>query len=133
MDHLLKQFLLVIGVAMVLAFLATGQMMEMHDPPVSTMEEGMRMLFVSRHIYILFGGLLCLAMSVNFRLEESSGRRSVGMLGALLVPLSALLLLAAFFLEPLRGNPGGSVSGLGLYAAFGGVLLYAIAGLRKKA
>ncbi len=131
MDLLLRNIFLLTGVVMILAFLGTGQLMAMHDPPVSTLELGDRMMFVSRHIYILFSGLLCLGMGANFRLPVESGRRSMAMIGALLLPTSAVLLLLAFFVEPGRGRAGGLVSTLALFAAFGGVLLYAIACVRK--
>ena len=45
---------------------------------------------------------------------------------------SALLLFFAFFAEPMADRPPGMISSLGLFALFGGVLLYTLVSLGRS-
>lgn len=131
MQGALRRTHLVVGAIAVLAFLVTGQLMGRHDPPVSAMEWSERLLFRSRHIYLLCGGLVSLALGVHYRLPERIARRGAAIAGSLLVLLATLLLFFAFFFEPMGGRLPGRVSALGLFALFGGVVLYAAVSLRR--
>jgi len=123
---------LVVGAAAVVAFLVTGQIMGRHDPPVAEMEWGQRLLFRSRHLYLLAAGLVNLAIAVNYLLPAGAVRKLAATAGSLLALASALLLFFAFFAEPMAGREPGLLSMLGLQAMFGGVLLYAAAGLIRR-
>ena len=131
MGSTLRTAHLVVGAITVLAFLVTGQIMSFHEPPVSGMEWADRLLFRSRHIYLLCGGLVNLAIGVNFLLPERAARRGAAIVGSLLVLTGAVLLFFAFFAEPMAGRAPGPVSSLGLFALFGGVLLGTIVGLKR--
>ncbi len=124
---------LVVGAIAVVAFLVTGMIMSGHEPPVSAMEWGERLLFRSRHIYLLCGALVNVALGLNYGLPEGAFRHGAAIAGSLLVLASALLLFFAFFVEPMAGNWPGPVSNLGLFALFGGVLIHAFASLRRRA
>jgi hypothetical protein len=128
----LRRTHLVVGAITVIAFLVTGQLMSLHEPPVAAMEWADRLLFRSRHIYLLCAGLVNLAIGVNFGLPERAARRGAATVGSLLVILSAMLLFFAFFAEPMAGRLPGSISNLGLFAMFGGVLLYALVSVRRS-
>jgi hypothetical protein len=123
---------LVVGAAAVVAFLISGQIMGRHEPPVAVMEWGERLLFRSRHIYLLCAGLVNLAIGVHYLLPERAARRAAAVVGSLLVLASAVLLFFAFFAEPMAGRLPGVISSLGLFALFGGVLLYTAVCLRRK-
>jgi hypothetical protein len=131
MTQSLRMAHLVVGGIAVVAFLITGQIMGRHEPPVAAMEWAERLLFRSRHIYLLSAGLVNLAMGVHFVLPERALRRGAATAGSLLVLASALLTFFAFFAEPMAGRPPGMISNLGLFALFGGVLLYALVSLWK--
>jgi len=133
MTRSLRTTHLVIGAIAVLAFLITGQLMSRHEPPVASMEWAERLLFRSRHIYLLCAGLVNLAIGVHFALPGRAARRGAAVAGSLLVLASALLLFFAFFAEPMAGRWPGLVSSLGLFAMFGGVLLYTVVSLRRRA
>jgi len=122
---------LVVGAATVIAFLVTGLVMYRRAPTLSSMDWGDRLLFRSRHIYILCAGLVNLAMGVHYRLPESYRRRAAAMVASLLALASAVLCFFAFFAEPMGGRPPGVLSAFGLYALFGGVVLYAAANARR--
>ena len=133
MTSTLRMAHLVVGAVTVIVFLSTGMIMQMHRPPVAAMEWAGRLLFRSRHIYILCAGLVNLAIGIHYGLPERRIRRAVAVAASLLVLASAILLFFAFFAEPMAGRMPGPTSGLGLFALFGGVLLYAIVSLRKPA
>ena len=133
MTSTLRNTHLVVGAIAVVVFLVTGQIMSQHDPPVAAMDWAERLLFRSRHIYILCAALVNLALGVHFGLPARAARRGAAIVGSLLVIMSAILLFFAFFAEPMAGRLPGPISNLGLYALFGGVLLYALVNLKKPA
>jgi hypothetical protein len=91
------------------------------------------MLFRSRHIYLLFSGLVNLSIGMRFVLP-STGRGSLTALAGSLLTLTApVLLAAAFFLEPMGSGQAGPVSALGIFAAFAGVLGYSLGTWRLSA
>ena len=83
MTSTLRRSHLVVGAITVLAFLITGLIMRMHEPPVSAMEWAQRLLFRSRHIYILCAGLVNLAIGVHYALPETRIRRGGAVAGRL--------------------------------------------------
>jgi hypothetical protein len=132
MTQSLRMAHLVVGGIAVVAFLITGQIMGRHEPPVAAMEWAERLLFRSRHIYLLCAGLVNLAMGVHFVLPQRGLRRGGAIAGSLLVLASAVLTFFAFFAEPMAHRPPGMISSLGLFALFGGVLLYALVSLLRS-
>lgn len=132
MQGTLRTAHLVIGAVAVVAFLITGQIMGRHDPPVAEMEWAERLLFRSRHIYLLSAGLVNLALGVHYLLPPGAARRGAAVAGSLLALASALLLFFAFFAEAMAGRWPDKLSSLGLFALFGGVLLYAAACLLRR-
>lgn len=133
MQGTLRRAHLVVGAVAIIAFLITGQIMGRHDPPVAEMDWAERLLFRSRHIYLLAAGLVNLALGVHYLLPDGAARRGAATVGSLLALASAALLFFAFFAEPMAGRWPDKLSGLGLFAMFGGVLLYAVACLWRRA
>ncbi len=131
MQRTLRTAHLVVGAVTVGAFLVTGLVMYGHQPPLSEMDWGARLMFRSRHIYILAAGLVNLALGVHHVLPPGAVRRSVAIAGSLLALVSAALLFFAFFAEPMAGREPGHLSIFGLFALFGGVVLYVPASLMR--
>lgn len=132
MQRTLRMAHLVVGALTIGAFLVTGLVMYGHEPALSTMDWGDRLLFRSRHIYILAAGLVCLSLGLHYDLPVAPPRRALAIAGSLLALTSAPLLFFAFFAEPMAGRGAGALSALGLYALFGGVVLNAFASLRRS-
>ncbi|HKR00168.1 MAG TPA: hypothetical protein VJT09_05815 [Pyrinomonadaceae bacterium] len=87
----------------ILAFLLTGQFMDLRQVREMT-DEGTRMMFRSRHIYILLAGLINVGVGVYLIQWRERWRRTLQTIGSLLIIVAPLLLIAAFFYEPtLRG------------------------------
>jgi hypothetical protein len=124
MQGILRMAHLVVGAIAVVAFLITGMLMSGHDPPVESMEWGERLLFSSRHIYLMCVGLVNLALGARYGLPERPARRGAAIIGSLLLLVSTVLLFFAFFAEPMAGRWPGLLSNLGLFALFWGVVIY---------
>ena len=131
MERTLRTAHLVVGAIAVGAFLVTGLVMYGHEPPLSSLDWGDRLLFRSRHIYILAAGLVNLALGLRYALPEGARRRGAAIAGSLLALASTVLLFFAFFAEPMAGRGPGLLSAYGLYALFGGVMLQSAANLRR--
>jgi hypothetical protein len=121
-----------LGVTTVVIFVATGLVMLRQNVDALPLDSGLRLLFRSRHLYLLFGGLVNLSVGLRFVLPPAGGARSAALVGSGLTLLSPVLFLAAFALEPLTSQTPGLTSALGAYAAFGGVLLYSLAVWRAR-
>jgi hypothetical protein len=132
MQRTLRMAHLVVGALTIGAFIVTGLVMYGHEPALSTMDWGDRLLFRSRHVYILAAGLVCLSLGLHYALPVVHLRRTIAIAGSLLALASAPLLFFAFFAEPMASREPGPLSALGLYALFGGVALYALASLRRS-
>jgi hypothetical protein len=131
MQPTLRMAHLVVGAIAVGAFLLTGMVMATHDPPVSAMDWGDRLLFRSRHIYLLGAGLVNLALGVHFALPAGAARRGAAIAASVLALASGPTLFFAFFAEPMAGRPPGQLSAIGLFALFGGVVLYTLVSLGR--
>ena len=123
---------LAVGLIAIVAFLITGMLMSAHEPPVMKMDWDQRLLFNSRHIYLMSAGLTNLAMGVHYALPAARVWRAAATLGSPLALGSAVMLFFAFFAEPMAGRSPGGLSGYGLFALFGGVMLYALASLAGR-
>jgi hypothetical protein len=98
----------------ILVFVVSGQAMRLHKPPIRSLEGGQRMMFLSRHIYILGSALVNLMLGLYLKLESGGWRKNVQVAGSSLILLSLALLTLAFVDEP-----GGGISGRSLRSAFG--------------
>ena len=63
----MKKFHLVFGVLVIIVFVLTGQYMDRYHEHLRGMADGPRMLFRSRHIFILLSGLLHLGLGAYWR------------------------------------------------------------------
>lgn len=122
----------IFGVLVILAFLLTGQLMDFHHPKVREMtDEGTRMMFRSRHIYILLAGLLNLGVGVYFTYWRERWRKRLQVTGSVLLIVATLLLIGAFFYEPtLKGLPR-PLTLPGIVALLVGVFCHLFSGMRQ--
>ncbi|HEY8186182.1 MAG TPA: hypothetical protein VIF64_08940 [Pyrinomonadaceae bacterium] len=126
----MKRLHMVFGLAVVLVFLLTGQYMEyVHN---RLLPDGTRMLYRSRHIYILLAGLLNLIIGTYFFPQPTPKRRLLQMLGSILIILSPGLSLVAFFSEPQRGPNQTMVGAFGIFAVALGTLLHVLSGIGRR-
>jgi len=123
----MRRLHLVIGIIAVVAFVTTGQIMGRHQPPLSTLTDATRLLYRSRHIYILAAGLVNLMLGLYFQAAFQGWRRVVQTVGSVLAVIAPVLLVLAFASEPATGLPlENGWASYGLFALFGGCMLHAV-------
>src|SRR5262249_28153945 len=121
---------LLVGAFTLAVFLLSGVYLRTHNPPLPQLEPGLHALFVSRHIYILAAALLNLVVGAYLR-PAAVGRR-IQRIGSLLLMLGAVLLMAAFVVEPIARESRTPFSSFGIFAVFGGSLSHVVAGVRRR-
>ena len=126
----MKRLHLIIGITVVVIFILTGQYMDyVHN---RSLPDGTRMLYRSRHIYLLLSGLLNLILGVYFVPQSGGWRKNVQIVGTILIVLSPGLLLAGFFSEPQRGPDQTRVAAFGIFSIALGTVLHVLAQLKQK-
>jgi hypothetical protein len=117
----------------VTAFVLTGQVMKHHNPPVHTLTPEVRMMYVSRHIYLLGAPLVNVALGIHLQTRPVGWRRALQQIGSLHILFSTVSLLVAFMEELALGMAGRSWrSYLGLIALFAGLMTQFVASLGAK-
>lgn len=125
---MLRRVHLVVGIAAIAAFLLSGQLLGHHHPTMEQLPAEMRMMYVSRHIYLLAGALVNAVLGLYLRLQSPGWRRVMQIIGSILILTSVLLLSIAFLAEPPLGMAGrGWRSLLGMVALFVGVMTHLVA------
>jgi hypothetical protein len=128
----MKKTHLIFGVCIVLAFLLTGQYMDKYFNHLEGMPDGPRLLYRTRHIFILLAGLLNLGIGAYFTYRSETWRRILQLIGSLLVVAAPFLFLIAFFYAPNLTNLHTPLSHWGTYTIATGVLLHVISGVRQS-
>ena len=128
----MRKFHLLFGAAVVVAFLLTGQYMDRFHNHLEGMADGPRLLYRTRHIFILLAGLLNLGLAAYFTRRERPWRRIVQSLGTGLIAVASLLFVAAFFYEPGLRDLDTPLSHWGAYAIAAGTLLHLLGGAGQE-
>ena len=93
------------------------------------MADAPRMLFRSRHIYILLASLLNLSLGTYLKHQPPDWRRSLQLVGSVLITAATCVLVAAFLYEPLHGNLNYTpFSHYALYLIAAGAITHVIVG-----
>ena len=131
---MLRRIHLVMGIAAIVAFLLSGQLLGHHHPSMEQLPPELRMMYVSRHIYLLAGALVNAVLGLYLQMQPSGWRRVLQRIGSILILISVLLLSVAFLTEPPLGMAGRSWRSLfGMVALFVGVVMHLVAsaGMRR--
>ncbi len=139
----LQRLHLLVGLATVILFLLTGQYMGIRYDHLRGMDDATRLLFRSTHIYLLFSGLLNVALGLYMAGEggrereragdTAAGGKAAGLLrgiGSVLILIGPLLFLAGFLREPFLGGLARPFSTPALYAAVAGMAFHWLASER---
>jgi len=113
------------GALTVTAFLVSGAYMRWGVEP-GTVDGEQRMVFISRHIYMLAPGLLHLVLAAYLQPIARARVARLQWAGSVLLVASSALLIAAFGIEPMAGRGRTAVSSFGLYSLWGGAFLHVI-------
>jgi hypothetical protein len=127
----MKRFHLIAGLLLAIIFLLTGQYMDRFHSHLQGMADGPRMLYRSRHIYILLSALLHLGIGTYFKYQLETWRRILQLVGSLLISVASVLFIIAFFYEPTLTNLYTPVSRKGIFISVAGVLLHLLSGTKS--
>ena len=128
----MKLLHLVAGAVALVAFLLTGQYMEHLRLDSGATEDGARMLFRSRHIYLLLAGLVNLGVGAYLVRREGRRRQVLQTVGSAFVVVSPALFLAAFFSEPQLPGLQRHFTLPAVLLLSAGTLLHAFSGEKKE-
>src|SRR5215470_6151993 len=129
----MRRLHLVVGLAAIVAFVITGQVMHFHQPKLGATPDDVHLMFLSRHVYLAGAALVNVCLGLYLRAQNASWRRSLQNVGSTAVLLSPLFLLLAFLQEPAMGIAGRSWrSQLGVIPLVIGVALHFVAALGAK-
>jgi hypothetical protein len=120
----MRRFHVIFGVLVVIAFLLTGQYMDKFYNHLAGMADGPRLLYRTRHIFILLSGLLHLAIGTYFVYRRERWRWILQLLGSLMITVASLLFIVAFFQEPKLTGLYTPLSHKGMYLIAVGMLLH---------
>ena len=116
-----------VGALALVSFVLSGQYMHWGLGHLSTMPDVPRLMYRSAHIYLLFAGLLNLALGLHLRGAGTAGARWVQIIGSVSLMASPVLFGCSFWMESHQPSIERHLLRLGIYASFGGVLLHAVA------
>jgi len=120
----MKRFHLIFGLILFVVFLLTGQFMDRFHHHLADMPDGPRMLYRSRHIYILLSGLVHLGIGSYFYYRSRTLLRVMQLLGSLLITIASVVFVAAFFYEPGLTNLYGPLTKFAVIVTAVGMLLH---------
>jgi len=130
---LIRRAHLIVGVLGVITFVITGQVMARHVPDVHRLSAEVRLMYVSRHIYLLGAALVNLVLGLYLQLNPRGWRRMLQQIGSVLIFLSVVSLLMVFTAEPSLGIAGRSWrSFFGVIALFAGVVAHFAGTITRK-
>lgn len=128
----LKRFHLIFGILIFVVFVLTGQYMQHFHNRLQGMEDFPRILFRSRHIYILFASLVNLGIGTYFIYWQERWRKVLQIVGSVLIVVCSVSLVAAFFYETSNRIFDTPFSRFGVIVLALGTGLHLISGLGKK-
>ena len=125
----MKRLHLAVGVTTLLAFLLTGQYMDYLEVRTNALGETARVMFRSRHIYLLLAALVNLGVGAYFSYRAGGWRKRLQLLGSALVVAAPALMLAAFFSEPTEPGLKRHFTLPAVVILSTGTLLHALSGI----
>ncbi len=125
----MKLFHQLFGALLVVVFLLTGQYMDRFHNHLEGFADGPRMLYRSRHIYILLAALLNLALGAYYTARPGRLRERLQWTGSAMIAAASALFVAAFFYEPTFTGFHTPYSRPAIYVVAAGTLVHLLAAL----
>ena len=128
----MKRFHLIFGLVVLVVFLLTGQYMDRFHEHLQHTPDGPRMLYRTRHIFILLSGLLHLGIGSYFSYRVQTWQRALQYLGTALITIAPVLFTIGFFYEPHLQGLYAPLSKKGIIMLAVGALLHVVSGVKEK-
>jgi hypothetical protein len=122
---------LIFGTLVLVIFLLTGQYMNYYYNHMVGVSDGLRLLYRTRHIFILLSGLVNLGIGIYLSYRQQLWRRILQWLGSVLIVLSSLLFITAFFYEPKLTGLYTPLSHWGTYTIVAGTFCHLFSGVQR--
>ena len=118
---------------MLVVFLLTGQYMDRFHEHLRYTPDGPRMLYRTRHIFILLSGLLHLGIGSYFTHRTQQWRRIFQLVGSVLITIAPVLLTIGFFYEPHLQGLYAPLSKKAIIMLAVGALMHVVSGVKENA
>lgn len=128
----MRRVYLVWGVLALAAFAASGQLMLRHVPPLAHLSNDVRLMYRSRHIYLLGSGIANVLLGLYLASFTALWRRSLQFAGSILFLAAPVFLALAFLTERADELEHTRHSHLGVFALLGGTILHFVAAVRPE-
>ena len=129
----MKRFHLIFGLIVLVVFLLTGQYMDRFHEHLRYTPDGPRMLYRTRHIFILLSGLLHLGIGSYFSYRTQRWRRAFQLVGSVLITIAPVLFTIGFFYEPHLQGLYAPLSKKGIIMLAVGALMHVVSGVKENA
>jgi hypothetical protein len=123
---------LVLGILTLVAFALTGQVMLRHVPPMRMLGDDVRLMYRSRHIYLLGSGIANVLLGLYVVPLRIEWRRVLQYVGSALLLAAPVLLGLAFLAETGHGMSRTWRSARGLQMMLAGTVLHFVAAVRRE-
>jgi hypothetical protein len=117
---------------MFIVFLLTGQYMDKVHNHLEGVEDGVRLLYRTRHIFILMASLIHIGIGLYYETRTGQWQRRIQTAGSSLLVIGTLLLVIAFINEPRNRDMETPYTHWGMYVILLGVILHWLSGLKQK-
>jgi hypothetical protein len=124
----MRRLHLIVGVLLLVAFILTGQYMDKVHAHLIDMAVGPRMLYRTRHIFILLTSLIHLGLGTYVRPRAERWRRVLQWTGSLLLVVAGGFFIQGFIYEPSLASLSTPFSHRAAYVVVAGMLLHALPG-----
>jgi hypothetical protein len=128
----MKKLHLIFGMFALVVFLLTGQFMHRYYNHMVGVETGVRLLYRTRHIFILLAALLNLGIGTYFNQRDLTWCKVLQWLGSALIVAGSVLFMAGFFYEPKLENLYTPLSHWGAYTVVAGTFFHLFSSARQK-
>ena len=126
----MSYFHLIFGILLFVVFTITGRYMRADFPDKDEIDQTLRILMRSRHIYILLSSLIHITLGIYLQLRPVLAQKLFQIAGSIVLVVSSLLLFWAFVVETYYLQGYSSYSRDGLYLSLAGVVLHLIGGMK---
>ena len=128
----MKWFHLIFGILLFVVFTVTGRYMRVDFPDKDAIDQFLRALMRSRHIYILYSSLLHIVLGVYMQLRPQTWRKVVQIAGSVALVAASVLLVSAWSVETYDLQQFSDLSRNGIYLSLAGVGLHLIGGVSRQ-
>lgn len=125
----MKWFHLTFGILLFIVFTVTGRYMRVDFPDKDAIDQFLRVLMRSRHIYILFSALIHIVLGVYLQLGPRGWQKAVQITGSVALVGASVLLVWAWQVETYDIQQFSDLSRNGIYLSLAGVVLHMIGGV----